>query len=195
MRRNLLIAAAISLLVIFATGGWLLTRKDKEAPPVVFKAQSFEDKAMSLKFQYIQPLSVGMLTEQDKKDKFIARLSSTNPAMLVSVRYEDGLRIVANLAHVDTLDYLLQSADKALPARYKDYRLISDRKLSVGNKKAAETTFTYTGPNGEKARQRFLTIIKDDNTAIYISAQSSDSDYEAINRDYFDQLFNSISFN
>lgn len=188
--------AAVCILLLLGLGAGLiwLTQNDPLAPNMQASRASIEDAATRLSIRYSEPLKPQHLTAQDKKDKFIFRLTSTNPAMLVSVRYEDGLRTVSTLAKQEPLELLLSNAAKAYPERYPNYKLLSERKLTIDDRSAAELTFTYHGPSGEVIKQRQLIVTKDETTAYYVSVQSTESNFDNLNKLYFASLLASPRF-
>ena len=146
------------------------------------------DSVTGLQFKYDSALKLQELSQQDVTDKFIFRLASTDPAILVSIRYEEGLSAVSALANQDIYDLLVANTLKALPQRYPDFKLQNQQKLQIAGREALDIVFTYTGPNGSEATQRFIVLVKDPNTAIYISAQTSTSDFKTLNTNYLDPL-------
>ena len=153
-----------------------------------------EDSLTGLSLHYGEPLKLEVLSPQDQKDKFIFRMSSKEPAMLISVRYEDGLRTISSLAKQEPLELLLGNIDKAYPQRFPGYSLSNEHKLKVDGKSAAELIFTYKGPNGELAKQRQYIVMKDGDMAIIVSTQSKGNDFESLNNKYFTPLLMSLHF-
>lgn len=195
-RKTIAICLVCVLIVVVAGIGWLaMSSEDRaeQAAPVVAEHIA-QDKTTGLSLRYKEPLSQSEVSSQDKKDKFIFRLTSTTPAMLVSVRYEDGLRAVTAVSRQELLPMLLTNADKSFPQRYSEYSKKQERQLEVAGKKAAELIFTYKGPNGDVAKQRLLIIAKDEDTAIYISAQTQEPKFSQLNDQYFESLFDSVTF-
>lgn len=194
MNKKLLAVIALTLVVI-VVGFVLLKDGKKEASnsPNV-EEQSVEDSKTGVKLNYRSPLQSEVLDSKDKEDKFVIRLTSQNPAMLVSVRYEEGLRAVTLVTKQEVIDLILGNVEKAFPQRYSGYQKLNERKFEVAGKQAAEIIFTYKGPSGDDAKQRLVIITKDEDTAIYISAQAQNSQFDEVNSNYFDPLFSSIRF-
>lgn len=119
-----------------------------------------------------------ILSEQNKKDRVLLRLqhsSSMELPLLVTFRYEDGIRKTANLLKREPLDIILDSIDKSYPQRFPDFQKIDQERLEISGRKAAEVTFTYKRNNaGEKLKQRMLVIMKNDDVAIYLAAQATE---------------------
>lgn len=192
MKKILILSA---LLVVGAGGviGFSLMNNDK--PPVqVSNEKTASDLEQGLSVRYKEPLTEQALSGQDKDDKFIIRLTSQAPAMIVSVRYEEGLRAASAVTKQETLPMLLGNADKAFPQRYTEYSKKGERQFEIAGKKAAELIFTYKGPNGDVAKQRLLIIAKDENTAIYIAFQAQETGFEGLNTEYFEPMVQTISF-
>ncbi len=196
MNKKIAFLAALTLLVAggVATGVMLKANSTQEETSLTTERQA-TDSLTGLSLRYIAPLQVEQLTEQDKKDKFVFRLTSLDPAMLVSVRYEDGLRGVAAAARQSPLDLILGNAAKSLAQRYQGFQQLQQNKLTSNDRDAAEIIFTYTGPKGETAKQRLIIIIKDADTAVYIAAQTREDQFPELTTKYFDKLVSSITFN
>lgn len=196
MKRWKIIGAVVLLAVLISASFILKSHKttgssddNREVPK-----QSVSDPKTGVTFNYLSPLNSQTVSAQDMKDKIVIRLTSSSPAMLITVKYEDGLQAVAALTHQEPIDIILSNAAKAFPVRFKDYAEVSQRKFKLANNDAAEIIFTYTGPNKSTAKQRLVIVLKDTNTAVYVTAQSEANEFESVNSTYFDGIFNSISF-
>ena len=197
MNKKWYIFSGIAVIVLLSAGTFFVVGNKKESQITDVKGTQTtqniaKDPITGLEFTYDSALKVQELSQQDISDKFIFRLASTNPAILVSIRYEEGLSAVSALANQDVYDILATNTLKALPQRYPDFKLQTQQKIQLAGREALDVVFTYTGPNGNQATQRFVVLVKDPNTAIYISAQTSSTEYEDLNNQYIDKLVNSI---
>jgi hypothetical protein len=150
------------------------------------------DTTTGVSLSYKQPFTSEALAEQDRNDGFIFRLTSDEPPTIVSVRQEEGLRAVTAISGINMLELLTSNVQKAYPVRYPGFSTVSENKYDVSGKSAREVVFTYDGPSGQKVKQRFVIIQKDGNTAIYVTAQTTDEQYDAANSNYFNDLIESI---
>lgn len=183
---------AVSALSIY--GALFAFKDEKPVSQSSSTIKTAEDAATGLKLNYPDIFQAQALSEADRQDKFILRLTSEQPAMLVSVRYEMGMRAAAALSRQEPLAMITANAIRAFPQRYTDYALVSERSLEVADKDAHEFIFRYTGPSGEGAQQRLLIVMKDDDTAVYISAQAQESKFNELNTAYFADIFSSPKF-
>lgn len=155
--------------------------------------EKFEDKSQEISFEYISSeLTSKQLSEQDKKDNIIARYSGTNTPMQLYVQYEKDLAKVSNLTRREPLDVVLSNSDKVFPQKFPNYKEMTERRFEFEGKEAAEIIFTYTGNNQKKIKQRFLVVIKDQDTAFYMIGQTGEETFETINREIFEPTFQSF---
>lgn len=198
MKDRLVRLVSISVFVLLLVGAGLTLNNAGEGDSVdtsgaLVTPLSFIDDNTGLRFNYSAPFSSQSLTPEDINDQFIGRLVSNVPAMIVSIRYEDGLRSVATLANTDPLALVTGNAIKALPSRYTNFVQNSDEPMTISEKLARQLIFEYVGQNGEPITQQLLIIQSDEDTVIYIAAQSASSDYEN-SRVLFDDINRSIVF-
>jgi hypothetical protein len=135
------------------------------------------------------------LSEEDKKDKLLLRLANRKgkeKELLVTVRYEDGLRPIATLTKQDLRDILAGNIAKSYPKRFPDFKLQDQRSFELDSHKAKEIIFTYKGPNGKRVKQRFMFVVRNDDMAVYIAAQSRENDYDRLNKEYFEPVIKSL---
>ena len=175
-----LLFAIVAIVIYF----WL------EARPSL---QKFESAETGVSLQYDADLTDTTLTKQDKADKVILKLQNhaSEPGLLVSVRHEDGLRPISTITKQDLQTALLSNVSKTYPERFPEYRQLSTRNFDVNGKKASEVVFTYQN-QGETIKQRFVFVIKNDDMAVYLSAQAKENDFASLNKKYFDPIFNSL---
>lgn len=114
--------------------------------------------------------------------------------LLVTVRYEDDLRKVSNTLRKDLLDILVENSEKVFQREFIKYERVSERRFEHRGRRAAEIVFTYLSPYGRFVQQRFMILIRDENTAFYLSAQASKEQFKGLNKRYFDTMFNSVDF-
>lgn len=114
--------------------------------------------------------------------------------LLVRLQKETGLRIVSSLTNIEFIDNLLRNTEKAYPLRFPEYSKLSEKKFDYKGKKAAELYFTYVGPAGEKIKQRVMIIEYDPDIALYLTAQAKETDFDKLNRKYFDRMFKNLEF-
>ena len=50
------------------------------------------------------------------------------------------------------------------------------------------------GPAGEKIKQRMMIVEYDGDTALYLSAQAKEKDFDGLNRKYFQGMFAKLKF-
>lgn len=151
-----------------------------------------------LSLEYPEFFNQTALSAEDTENKIAARLVNESERLdtpvLVSIRYEEGLRSVAALTRQDIVDMLLANANRAYPDRFNDYSKVTERKFDLAGREAAELVFTYTGTDGTAVKQRFVIIDIDGNVAVYLAAQTKASDFETINAAYFERMITSLSF-
>ncbi|MBI4600023.1 hypothetical protein HY732_03810 [Candidatus Uhrbacteria bacterium] len=135
---------------------------------------------------------------RDITDKIVFRIRERRDDkegdILVTVRYEDDLRKVSNTLRRDLLDILLENSEKVFVQEYIKYEKVSQRTFQHKGRRAAEIVFSYLSPYGKFVTQRFLILIRDENTAFYLSAQAPKEQYDTMNRRYFNTMFTSIGF-
>lgn len=164
----------------------------RNASPKVFR-----NTAEQVSFRYHSDLGEEPLSEQEKKDRYIVKLLpqlKNKYSLEVELRYEKRLRGVAALAHSDPLDMIMANTEQAFPQKYSGYKKVSEKDVTVNGKKGSEMVFTYTGRDGEKIKDRFLAILRDPDTAFYLLAQAKEKDFDAVNKKYFERIFQSIEF-
>jgi hypothetical protein len=134
--------------------------------------------------------SLGKFGMTERRDSSVAPRDD----MLVTMRYEDDLRKVSNTLRKDLRDILVENSEKVFAQEFIKYEKVSERTFEQNGKRAAEIIFTYLSPYGQSVTQRFMIVIRDENTAFYLSAQAPKDRYEPLNRRYFNMMFNSFDF-
>jgi hypothetical protein len=187
-RLTLILAAVGILLIIMCIGAYLLLQ-DRQEP-----LAAFQDNETGLSFQHDPLLSKQAVNDKDKEDNIFFRLSEpkgSKEVLLVTARYEDGLKAITSVTHQDLRTALNDSIEKSFPKRYPEYNQLEKKDFETGGKQASQVTFTYKGNNGETVKQRFLVIIKDNDTAVYLSAQGKESEFSKLDQKFFNDIFNS----
>lgn len=162
------------------------------------KTPKFYDPDIQVGFKY-SPDLVGQRAydERDVADKIVYRIKNgekVDSPILVTVKWETGLRKVSSVLRYDIRDILLDNADKQFAKQYIKYEKKNERKFDWQGKKAAEMEFEYLSPLGVFIRQRMMILMRDEDTAVYISAQTRQKEYDAINKKYFEKIFRTIGF-
>lgn len=144
------------------------------------KTTVFTDTNNHVSLKYPAQLEQQALSQQDKDDKFILRLSQKNPEMLITLRYETGLSAVAAITKQEPRDLLLTNALRSYPTRFPEYKEVSQQRLAINGNEAAKLVFTYEGPTGARVLQTLVIIVKDGNTAYYLTGQAQESQSQAL---------------
>ncbi|MEK7122712.1 MAG: hypothetical protein AAB855_02545, partial [Patescibacteria group bacterium] len=158
----------------------------------------FYDPDLQVGFRYHRNL-VGerAYDEKDAADKIVYRIKNgerEDAPILVTVKWENGLRKVSSILRYDILDILLDNADKRFTKQYIKYEKKNERKFEREGRKAAEIEFEYLSPLGAFIRQRMTILMRDEDTAVYIAAQTRKESYDAVNKKYFEQIFSTVGF-
>src|SRR5688572_5477792 len=110
MKNKILILVALTVVLVGVLGLLLLSKDPTPTQQLTVDEKLIDSLEQGLSLRYREPLAEQALSQQDKEDKFILRLASQDPAMLVSVRYEDGLRAVTAVSKQELLPMLLSNA-------------------------------------------------------------------------------------
>lgn len=177
--------SSITVIVLVAAGWWFWQSK-------TVKMSSFSP-GMGISFNYPLKLDVQPLSDLDKKDKFLFRALQPQGtlSLLITFRYEEGLKKVVSLSKQEPIDLLRNNTRLAYPRRFPSYKELSQRLFDIKGHKAAEFVFTYQN-KGETVKQQFLIIIKDGDTAFYMAFQSKESDFDKVSKKYFVPIINSL---
>lgn len=187
------IAIGVLLLLGLAGGGvYLLAQKSG-----VGQWKSYGDPASRAVVSYPASARAEELSGEDRNFKVVLRIregEQDQEPYLVSMRYEEGLRAAANTTNRPPRDLILASAERALPQRFPEFSKVGEEKLELSGKEAAIITFTYKQPQGELIKQKLLILVRDDDTALYISAQAKERDWQELEQKYFARIFRSLRF-
>lgn len=118
----------------------------------------------------------------------------TGIALLITLRKEQELSKAANLTGEEPIGIILNTISRTYPRRFPGYSELSRREFEQSSRPAAEIIFTYDGETGERVKQRFIAIMKDDDQALYLSLQAKDSEFDALNTRFFNAIANSLAF-
>lgn len=192
MKRAALGLAIFLSLGLIISGAWLLFFKDKT------RWQTFNDPKTGLSISYPANSSVSALSQQDIADHIIFRATESQnnkSSYLITARYETGIREIASLTKQEPIKMLANNANAALPNRFPNFSKISEDFKRAGDLPVWELYFSYQKPSEDKVQQRFLVVMKSDgDTAVYIAIQSKQSDWPKLSAQYFNRLYNTISF-
>lgn len=155
----------------------------------------FEDEASGAVLSYSPKLAENKVDESDVADKIFFRQSIVQEeySALITARWEDGLKIVATTTKQDLVDVLSDSIEKTFPTRYPEFKLISKRVFTYNTRDAVEAIFTYRGPEGFMIQQRFLGLVRDDDSAVYLQAQAPTDSFDGAEKEIFDDVFTSFT--
>ena len=182
MRRVGIVGA---FLLVLALVLWFVLVRLAKAPETPSNGsatlQQFQDNKQGVKLSYPAEAKQLTLTTQDSEDKFLFRANSEGQTpYLITLRYEEGLRLPSQLAKTSTMDLLLANTDKVLPDRYPDYNKLSEERFNQSGKQAARVSFTYISTDGKVVHQDLYIVLKDENQAFYLSMQAKLEDFEAL---------------
>lgn len=156
----------------------------------------FQDPKTGLKLEHPTKLRSPELTQEDTKANIHLRLveEQGEKPLLITVRSETGLRVVAAVTKQELLHLLMNNSEKAFPQRFKGFTKVSSRTVELNGIKAGEIVFTYDVPDGTRAKQRFIIYPKDNNTAVYVAMQAREADFDLANAETFEPIVKSLNF-
>lgn len=157
----------------------------------------FNDPVTGTSLKYPTDAALGQLSDQDNKDKIIFRATDDgSQPYKITLKYESGLRALSTLTKQTAFDMVYNNAQRALPQAYPGYsQSATQTGVNKQGNKTGEILFEYDGSDGERLKQRFEVVMKDDDTAFYLAQQAKSSQYNELNNNIFDQVYNSIKFN
>jgi hypothetical protein len=136
------------------------------------------DKPAGVSFSYdSQVFTSEKLTEADTNDRFVARLTSYSPPLLLTVKYETGLSSLAALSSTSVTSLLRNNVLRSLPKRYPEYKLINSSDIKINEMPGYEVVFEYTGPSGKRAKQKLTYLINNSDKAVYFSLSATIDDF------------------
>jgi len=148
------------------------------------KFSEFHDPTTKSTLLYSSDSAKRELSQEDRDNKTTFKLGEVQGKTPFSVvlQYEDGLKLPSQISRTEPLKLVLDGANRSLALR-KQFNKISSREFEQSGKQAAEIVFDYEGPAGEIVRQKLLMLIRDEDTAIYLSLQSRQADFENIQKE------------
>ncbi|MEK7602720.1 MAG: hypothetical protein AAB459_00555 [Patescibacteria group bacterium] len=191
------IAIFVLSIAVVSTGAYIILRLNPNRsnnPTDSTIHQSFTDNKQGISFDYSSTLKQIELNGDDLKDNFVFRaenIYNTDPPILISVRYENGLKAASTVTKQSKIELVMQNLRKAYPKRFPSFEEVSSNKTEIDSKTAQEVVFTYTS-NSINSKQRLLIIDKNEDTVIYVSMQSKNSDYDKLDSEIFTPITNSI---
>jgi len=191
--RRLWLFTALGLALII----WFVLVKPVEAPDTASNnavaLQQFEDQTHAIKISYPKSAVVSELTDKDKSDRFILIANATgDKPYKIYLKYEDGLRAATALTKLSVLDFMLENLNKSYPRQFPAYSKLSEHRLQLNGKEAAEVIFTYSASTGEVVKQQIVLVTKDNNKAFYLSMQAKETDFEAL-KETFQRVKQSVN--
>jgi hypothetical protein len=192
MKRGVVLVVCVALLGV---GLFALMRDKPTSPAAVSTAEQttvFKDEKTGLSLDVPTGLKRAELSTSDIQNRVSLRLGKDDEPISIVVRSETGLR-AANPGDKDLLTLLLNNSSLSFPKTFTGYKLISQKQFDLHGSKAGEVLFTYTNQS-TVIRQRFVIILKDQDTAQYLIFQSPDDGYQEANSKYFEPLVQSAEF-
>lgn len=187
------------LLVVLLSGGYAWSQRGAPATEVgaeqSAELKTFRDTDSGITFKYpTEELAERALTPQEVADKTLVHLTGKQSSVVVTLQAETGLSKVSALLKREPFDIVLENSAKVLPTKYAGYKLVDERRFEQDGRKAAELIFTYTGNGGVSVRQRLLIVLRDRDTAYYLTGQTKASEYAKLNSSALDPIFKSVKF-
>jgi len=158
---------------------------------------NFNSSVQGISFDYPLGLKQIPLSSDDLEDNFIFRADNSDPKsapVLISVKYEDGLKVAAAVTKVNKLDLVLQNLRKNYPSRFPEFNEVSSQKIKIGEHIAQEIVFTYDS-NNFASKQKLLVVDKNDDQVVYIAMQAKVQDFDMLNNQIFLAIIGSLKIN
>ena len=200
MERKKIAALVIVLVITAGTASvFFMIRESGDAnkPNVLAEQRTYIDQKSGVNINHPVDSKVSSISEEDKKANIILRLNEKEgeTPYLITLRSESGLRAVATLTRSEIIDMLMNNSERALPQRFTGFQKVSSRRYEHNGRKAGEIIFTYDSPvEGERIKQRFVVLVKDDDTAVYLAMQAREADFDEQNTKIFDPMAESLNF-
>lgn len=197
-KRRIAVLLGVSAIFVVGGSGYFLAMRSNSRTEQVSKVLSdskttINDEASGLHFTFIPPLVKSQLTDRDIEDGFLFRISSNDPAVLISIRTESKLRSLAALTKQDLIPLVFSNARRSLPSRYTNYKEISaETDIVIAGRKASRIDFSYNGPSGKPVAQSLVMIKKDDDTALYVSFQTTENEFNSLAAAHLTPLLDSL---
>lgn len=182
---TLIISICVTILLVAGFSLWFV---DREPAP-----NTFHDAKTGLNLQYSADLKQVALTDEQKQDNFVLRLENgakEKSSILIRVSFEEGLAAITAATKSELIPLLISNAEKTFPSTFPDFNQESSRRFVLSDgRSAGKIIFTYEGPAGQRIKRCLMIIAKDNNMAVYIAAETTEEDYEKVNKAYFETLF------
>ncbi len=197
MKHHYKLLIGISILVLAILGAVVLKTnyaKAPNTPPHTFEFSN-SDVGISIRYDTYKAQSI-VLTAKDSKDQVILRLTDKGQGatpFLITFRYESKLAKASAITRQSLLDYLEGNAKLTLPKRNPDYRLIQQKRITLGSSIALRFIFSYLTGSLPTTQQLIIVPI-DTDRAMYISMQGKTNDYSKLEQEIFIPLIESLEF-
>jgi hypothetical protein len=89
---------------------------------------------------------------------------------------------------------MMQNVKKQIKGIYPEFKITDEKLVTINGFEGGELTFNYTSNGNIKTTQRLLVLIKDSDTAVTIAAQALEEQFDQVNKDYFEQIISSATF-
>jgi len=153
---------------------------------------SYRDSTTGVEIKYSeQTTKAQAISEADRKNNIILRLTEQQgqTPVLITLRYESGLRSVATITKGSIIDIIMGNSEKALPQRFRGFRKETSRRYEHNGRTAGKLIFTYDSPMpNERIKQKLTIFVKDDDTAVYLAMQSKETDFGRVEAETFDPM-------
>lgn len=191
MKRTIIVLSIILGASLLVVGGYLWLSRE----PVPLK---FSDQKTGLKLQYSPKLLSKPISEIDRKDNFFLRLENgpkEKTQLLIRASYEEGLTLLTTVTRSELIPLLMSNAQRRLSNTFPGLNIESTRQFEISTgQKAGEVIFTYDSPSKQRIKRRLFIIAKDNNTAIYIAAETTEKEFDGVNKVYFRPIIDSAHF-
>jgi hypothetical protein len=194
-----ILAIAVLGLVLIGSGVYFFGGKTskQEEQNILSRQIEYQDPRTTASIKYPEEAHAQPISEEDKKNNIALRLTEREgqTPFLVTLRSESGLRAVATLTRASIIDVVMGNSEKALPQRFKGFHKESGRRYEHNGRNAGEFIFTYDSPvPNERIKQRFVILVKDDDTAVYLAMQAKEADFDEQNQKIFNPMAESLNF-
>lgn len=178
MRKEQLWGFLLAMLAVAGiAGGIVLSRQNK-----IF---SFSDTvtgiSASIRSSYHREFREYKEASQEKK--LVAHFVRTDPAALITLRYETGIRKASALLRRNPIEHFTYEIRQFFPIKYAGYKseLLETRKIA--GKDGLEHIFQYTDKDGTLMKTRLLIVPWDEDIAYYLILQAKERDFRKVASD------------
>lgn len=188
--RKLLITVGVGALVMLLGFGAVMMLKVKSDP--VLEKQEYADNNTGLVLGYPSSLVAEDLSGEEEGS--LLRLQNQEGNVRIRVSYEKGLRAISVLTKTDTLPMVLENTEKSLSQTFPDIKTHSTSRFDLKGKQGGEIVFSYKKPGETEVKRRLVIVSPDEDTVVYIAAETSSNNYDAANEEFFTQIIDSVDF-